>query len=142
MTLVETGLCVDRKAVAGRPPIKSTDPPIPPALIALDRERHFGPKREPLVQTRGQSSEKLALGDVPNRVDSRVRPNPNLEANDRPNSRELPDAHIRDEATLDAHHLRRRSTYFGPDETKRQSGSNSSVPELVTDHHQVVVYEA
>jgi hypothetical protein len=139
---MEPGLPVDRKAVAGYRSIKSTDPPVPPALITWDRERHFGSKHEPLVETSGQSSEKLALGDVPYRVDSRVRPNPNLEANDSADSRELPDAHIRDEATLDAHNLRRRSTYFGPDETKRQAGSDSSVPELVADHHQVVVYEA
>lgn len=139
---MEPGLRVDREAVAGRQSIKSADPPIPPALITWDRERHFGPKHEPVVETSGQSSEKLALGDVPYRVDSRVRSNPNLEANDRADSCELPDARIRDEATLDAHHLRRRSTYFGPDETKRQAGSDSSIPELLTDLHQVVVYEA
>jgi len=139
---MEPSLRVDRQSGAGRVAVESTDPAVPPALIALDRERHFCLEPEPLVQTSGQSSEELGLGDVPDWVGTRVRPNPNVEANDRADSRELSDAHVRDEAALDAHHLRRGPTDSGADEPKRQASSDARIPELVSDLEQVVIDEA
>ena len=70
------------------------------------------------MQTSGKSAEKLGLGDVPDRVGTQVRPNSNVETDDRADTGELPHAYVWDKTTLHAHDLRRRQTHPGPDEPK------------------------
>ena len=119
---------------------------VPGALIAGDlaalvrveaADRYFDAHPDPFVEAVGEAAHQRDLAVVTDRRGSWVGAHPDVESDDRPDPRELDDAHRCEGRALDAPDLRRRDPARSAHGLEREAGRDPGSPDVGADRGQV-----